>query len=100
LTLERAEGGLLAIEPVIESLHAVQLGIVLEGLADARGPCRWPTSRVLFRLRQVPGLELGVALERGFGNSIGNSKGHFMIASGLLAGWRARRDSNPQPSDP
>ena len=30
----------------------------------------------------------------GFGNRIGNSKGHFMIASGLWAG-RARRDSNP-----
>jgi hypothetical protein len=31
----------------------------------------------------------------GFGSSVGNSKGHFMIGSGLLPGWRARRDSNP-----
>jgi hypothetical protein len=28
-----------------------------------------------------------------FGSSVGNSKGHFMIGSGLLPGWRALRDS-------
>ena len=33
-TLERAEGGLPVVEPVIEALHAVQLGGRLEGLAD------------------------------------------------------------------
>ena len=34
LTLEGAEGGLPAVEPVIEGLHAVQLGVRLEGFAD------------------------------------------------------------------
>jgi hypothetical protein len=32
--LKRAEGGLPVIEPVIEGLDAVQLGVRLEGLAD------------------------------------------------------------------
>ncbi len=32
--LKGAEGGLPVIEPVIELLHAVQLGVRLEGLAD------------------------------------------------------------------
>ena len=32
--LERAEGGLPVIEPVIEGPDAVQLGVRLEGLAD------------------------------------------------------------------
>src|SRR5215472_15233240 len=34
LTLERAERGLPAIQPVIEPLHAIQPGVRLEGLAD------------------------------------------------------------------
>ena len=34
LTLERAERGLPAVEPVIEPLYAGQLGVRLEGLAD------------------------------------------------------------------
>src|ERR1700685_4445503 len=34
LMLERAEGGLPVIEPVIEGLDAVQLCVRLEGLAD------------------------------------------------------------------
>ena len=28
-------------------------------------------------------------------SGFGNSKGHFMIGSGLWPGWRARRDLNP-----
>ena len=31
---------------------------------------------------------------------LGYSRGRFMIASGLRLAWRARRDSNPQPSNP
>ena len=38
LTLERAEGGLPAIEPVIEMLHALPLRVWLEGLADFENP--------------------------------------------------------------
>ncbi len=34
LTLERAEGGLPVVEPVVEALHAVHFGVRLEGLAD------------------------------------------------------------------
>lgn len=38
LTLERAEGGLPVIEPVIEVLYAWQRGVRLEGLADFEHP--------------------------------------------------------------
>src|SRR5579875_4026944 len=38
LTLERAEGGLPAVEPVVEGLDAVQFGPLLEGLADFQDP--------------------------------------------------------------
>src|SRR5690349_15955906 len=38
LTLERAERGLPAVEPVVELLHALQLSVWLEGLADFEDP--------------------------------------------------------------